>query len=106
MTPFAGVKADVLERGVIAKLATKHGEVAFALDQERQSSRGYYTWAGFQINANDPEGAECFLVDGGFVNWAEKLMSNRKERLLISGMGTERFLVCFKRSGPASSDAR
>jgi hypothetical protein len=99
MTPFAGGKADLLERHVIAKLATKHGEVAFGLDEERQRGRGYYIWAGFRINANDPEGTECFLIDGGFTNWAEKLMSNRKERLLVSGMGTERFLICFKRSG-------
>jgi len=104
MTPFAGGKVDLLERDVIAKLAVKHGEVAFGIDQERQSGRGYYLWAGFQVNAVDPEGTERFLIDGGFTNWAETLMSNRKERLLISGMGTERFLICFKRSGHASSN--
>jgi hypothetical protein len=106
MTPFAGGSADQLERDVIAKMATKHGEVAFGIDHERQSGRGYYRWAGFQINAVDPEGTERFLIDGGFTDWAEKLMSNRKERLLISGMGTERFLICFKTAGPASGGAR
>jgi hypothetical protein len=106
MTPFARGKADLLERDVIAKLATKHGGVAFGLDRQRQSGRGYYIWAGFQFNVVDPEGTERFLIDGGFTNWAERLTSNRKERLLISGMGTERFLICFKRAGPASSDAK
>ena len=30
------------------------------------------------------------LVDGGFVDWTQRLLSDRKERLLISGIGTER----------------
>ncbi len=66
------------------------------MHEERQTGRGYYVWAGFQINVKDPEGREWFLIDGGFTNWTEKLMSDRKEKLLISGMGTERFLLCSK----------
>jgi len=34
-------------------------------------------------------------VDGGFTDWTQQLLSNRKERLLISGMGSERFVFCF-----------
>ena len=96
MTPFAGGRADVLERDVLAGLAAQHPRVAFALDQERLTGRGYYVWAGFQIFVKDSKGAELFLVDGGFTDWTQKLLSDRKERLLISGMGTERFLVCFR----------
>jgi hypothetical protein len=29
------------------------------------------------------------VADGGFVNWTQKLLSNRKQRLLISGAGLE-----------------
>lgn len=96
MTPFAGGQAEVLEREILAHLAKAHPEASFGLDEERQTGRGYYVWAGFQINVKDPEGREWFLIDGGFTNWTEKLMSDRKEKLLISGMGTERFLLCFK----------
>jgi|GEM_PF-4488011 len=39
---------------------------------------------------------DYFLVDGGFTDWTQKLLSNRKERLLISGLGSERLLTCFK----------
>jgi hypothetical protein len=99
MTPFRGGRADILEKEVNEKLAAKHEEVVFGLDEGRQSGRAYYVWAGFQIHVMDAKGAEYFLVDGGFTNWAEKLLNNRKERMLISGMGTERFLFCFKRSG-------
>jgi len=96
MTPFAGGQAEVLERDVITPLRGRHREASFGLDEERQTGRGYYLWAGFQINVKDPEGREWFLIDGGFTDWTEKLMSDRKERLLVSGMGTERFLLCFR----------
>ena len=29
------------------------------------------------------------LIDGGMTDWTARLISNRKERLLISGIGTE-----------------
>ncbi len=55
------------------------------LDDERTSGRGYYTGASFSIDADGMN-----VVDGGFVDWTQRLLSNRKERLLISGVGTER----------------
>ena len=36
---------------------------------------------------------ELFLVDGGEVNWTQKLLVNAKERLVISGLGSERVLM-------------
>jgi hypothetical protein len=30
------------------------------------------------------------LVDGGSTDWTQQLLGNRKERLLISGLGLER----------------
>ena len=32
-----------------------------------------------------PSGKEQELVDGGDVNWTQKLLNNAKERLVISG---------------------
>lgn len=93
---FDGGRAEVLEQRIMAPLRPRHPEATFELDEERQTGRGYYRWAAFQVNVKDPEGHEWFLIDGGFTDWTEKLMSDRKEKLLISGMGTERFLVCFR----------
>jgi hypothetical protein len=103
MTPYSGGQGRVLEHEVMAPLATAHPEASFALDEERQTGRGYYIWAGFQINVKDPEGREWFLIDGGFTDWIQKLMSDRKEKLLISGMGTERFLLCFAATAAGGS---
>jgi len=38
------------------------------------------------------------LVDGGFTTWTQQLLSNRKERLMTSGLGSERFCACFQTS--------
>ncbi len=46
---------------------------------------GYYKTTRFEIRAGD-----LAVVDGGFVDWTQRLLSDRKERLLISGAGLER----------------
>jgi len=72
-----------------------HDNVTFEMDQRRQSGRGYYTDAAFQIWVSNKKNHEYFIVDGGFTDWTQKLLTDRKERLLISGMGSERFIYCF-----------
>jgi hypothetical protein len=57
------------------------------LDPSRESGRAYYVGLCFKIHAGDVE-----LVDGGFTGWTQALLGDRKERLLISGLGTERAL--------------
>jgi hypothetical protein len=41
------------------------------------------------------------LIDGGFTDWTQQLMSNRKERLMTSGLGSERLCACFRNGGNA-----
>lgn len=48
----------------------------------------YYRGIRFSVNLVH-KGSEYNIGDGGFTDWAEKLTSNKKERLLISGLGTE-----------------
>jgi hypothetical protein len=55
------------------------------IDDERESARTYYRGASFGIDADGVN-----LVDGGFTDWTQALLSDRKERLLVSGVGTER----------------
>jgi hypothetical protein len=35
------------------------------------------------------DGGEWEIADGGFVDWTQRLLENKKERLLISGFGLE-----------------
>jgi hypothetical protein len=59
--------------------------VEVALDVSRERGRGYYRSVCFDVRAGDVS-----VVDGGFVDWTQRLLSDRKERLLISGAGVER----------------
>jgi hypothetical protein len=95
VTAWDEQRLDALQTGVLDVLAVKHLDTAFRFDQDRQSGRGYYVGVCFQIHARDRSGKDYFLVDGGCTTWTQQLLSNRKERLLISGLGTERFCACF-----------
>ena len=70
-------------------------------DGQRTSGRGYYLDLCFHIYALAPSGRWLELVDGGSVDWTQKLLSNSKERLLISGIGSER--VCMEFSDQAAA---
>jgi hypothetical protein len=95
LTAFEGALYEPLQAGLLRPLAAAHPEVALGFDQKRTSGRGYYERTGFQIFARDGAGAEHFLVDGGFTDWTQQLLSNRKERLLTSGLGSERLVYVF-----------
>ncbi|MBD2516194.1 hypothetical protein H6G93_14460 [Nostoc sp. FACHB-973] len=96
LTAFDKIRYNALQTCVLEKLATQYPQVTFAFDQERETGRGYYDSAGFHIYGRDSSGTEYFLVDGGFTNWTQQLLNNKKERLLISGIGSERFVLCFR----------
>ncbi|MCC4765541.1 hypothetical protein FXW07_02550 [Methanosarcina sp. DH1] len=53
-----------------------------------ETENSYYQGINFKIIV---EGIE--LVDGGFVDWTQKLLGNKKERLLISGTGIDLQLI-------------
>ena len=55
----------------------------------------YYRALGFHLFARNTAGEEYFLADGGVTDWTQRLLGNRKERLFVSGMGTERLPFCF-----------
>jgi hypothetical protein len=62
---------------------------------QRSSGRGYYLDLCYKIYAVDSSGKRYELVDGGSVDWTQKLLSSKKERLIISGLGTERLVQIF-----------
>jgi hypothetical protein len=88
----AGRHRAALRERVLDRLATAHPGTAFGFDDERTGGRGYYTGASFEVHAITPGGEEAGIVDGGFTSWTAALLSNAKERLLISGLGVE--LLC------------
>lgn len=85
---FDTLAADVRGEGLGAG-------VDVVLDPDRESGRGYYQGLCFKVIARF--GGEWLEVgDGGFVDWTQELLSNRKERLLISGLGVDRLAMAMQ----------
>jgi hypothetical protein len=63
-------------------------------DPERAAGRGYYTGLCFKVLASCADEPVEF-GDGGFVTWTQKLLGNRKERLITSGIGIDRVAVAL-----------
>ncbi len=64
-------------------------DAEIAADPDRTGGRGYYLDLCFKISVDGPAGA-IEVGDGGFTDWTRRLTGNRKERLLISGLGIDR----------------
>jgi len=86
----------VVQSEVVEKLELAHKKVRIGIDQDRKQGRGYYGQLCFKIFATPSKGREQELVDGGDVNWTQKLLNNAKERLIISGCGSERLCELFE----------
>jgi hypothetical protein len=85
----------MVRSGVVEKLQSAYKKVRIGVDQDRKQGRGYYGQLCFKIFATPSKGREHELVDGGDVDWTQKLLNNAKERLIISGCGSERLCELF-----------
>ncbi|MBN2394465.1 MAG: hypothetical protein JXR84_27270 [Anaerolineae bacterium] len=95
LTPNTHV--DRIEVQLFSAIRTEFEDVDCAFDEQRTSGRGYYRDLCFHIHATTPSGQRSELVDGGCVDWTQQFLSNAKERLVTSGIGSER--LCMEFSG-------
>jgi hypothetical protein len=86
--------ADV-ESQLFPSLRRDFPHITFALDPARTHAMSYYRGLCLHTLARDRAGEIQQLGDGGFVDWSQRLSSNGKERLLVSGLGTELLPRCF-----------
>jgi hypothetical protein len=81
-----------LQSDLLEPLAARWPDVTFRMDPERTSGRGYYVDACYKLFAFDSAGQRIELADGGCTTWTRRLISDAKERLVISGLGVDRIL--------------
>jgi hypothetical protein len=86
--------AHPIAERVFATLRPQYPETEFKLNVDRLEGLGYYAGLCLRISPEAPDGARYPVIDGGFTDWTARMMSDRKERLLTSGIGTE--FVCRK----------
>lgn len=98
-----GRRAHTLTEQVLKPLMAHYPDILCELDPNREAGRGYYTGVCFHIYATNAAETELELIDGGFTTWTQQFLSNKKERLLISGLGIERLCSQFNAS-PVSAD--
>jgi hypothetical protein len=90
------VDRERIVRGFASSLGSvfKDANVKVELRDADGNSIGYYKDIRFHIYA--PSGKQAIeLVDGGVTDWTARLLSNNKERVVISGIGTENLLRDF-----------
>jgi hypothetical protein len=86
---------EFVETQLLLAIRSEFEDIECVFDEHRVSGRGYYLDLCFHIHATATSGQRLELVDGGCVNWTQKLLSNAKERLVISGIGSERLCAEF-----------
>ena len=83
-----GLLPEQLEDRVLAPLRGRFPDVLFGLEPARQGGEpGYYVRACFGLWSG-----EVNLADGGFTDWCARLLGDRKERVLTSGIGLDRLV--------------
>jgi hypothetical protein len=91
VTPLpGGPPAAAVEERVLEPLRARFPDVALELDPGREQGRSYYSRAAFAVAIRTPDGERHAVADGGFTDWHATLLSDRRRRLLTSGIGTER----------------
>jgi hypothetical protein len=89
---------DVLEDQLLSPIRSEFENIECLIDDQRTRGRGYYLDFCFMIHASAFSGQRLNLADGGSVNWTQQYLSNAKERLITSGLGSERLCQEFTRA--------
>lgn len=86
-----------VEKKVVIPLKRQFPEVNFLFDFGRIMGIGYYPGLCFKIIADNLHSEMYPLADGGLVDWAQKMLSDKKELMLASGFGSELFCSMFNK---------
>jgi len=82
---------------VINELRSVFPDVMYRFNMERIAGIGYYNGFCFHIHGTTQSGLTLQLSDGGFTDWLKKLLNNKQELLLISGLGEDLIHKMFKK---------
>lgn len=82
----------------LRRLAAELPEARF--DLTRPEGVGYYDGPMLRVVVTDAEGHRYPIGDGGVVDWTQRLLANRKERLVTSGLGLGLLAARFPIVGP------
>jgi hypothetical protein len=87
--PVHDPRLDWMEQRVFVPLRVEFPEAEFRFDLTRLEGLGYYSGLCLRISPQAADGLRYPVIDGGFTDWTARLLGDRKERLLTSGLGSE-----------------
>jgi hypothetical protein len=93
---------DEAEKRVPEVIRALSNDADVETSARREEKTDYYRHFRFNIHATNERSEEYFLVDGGLTSWTAQLLSDRKQYCMTSGMGSERFIFCFRRGAARS----
>jgi hypothetical protein len=85
-------RLQLLKERIVDALAPNFPEAEFRFNLARLEGLGYYTGLCLRISPMAPDGVRYPITDGGFTDWTARLLQDKKERLLTTGIGSE--FVC------------
>ncbi len=84
---------ELLKGGILKHFAKQvHEKIHFMVDQKDVNGMNYYEELRIMINVTNSKNQTLHLVDGGYTDWTRKILSDKKERLFTSCIGTELLL--------------
>jgi hypothetical protein len=87
-----GGRLELVRTGVFEVLRREFPEARFRFNLARLEGLNYYGGLCLRISPEAPDGNRYAITDGGFTDWTARLLEDRKERFLASGIGSE--FVC------------
>ncbi len=82
----------IIIREINKHLKKNMSEIVVDIENRNENDNNqYYRGIQFKLSAIFKD-SEYEIIDGGFVNWSQQLLSDKKERLLTSGLGLD-FLI-------------
>jgi len=83
------IRLNLIKQRIIDPIQTEYPEACFRFNLARLEGLGYYTGLCLRISPAAPDGSRHGIIDGGFTDWTARLLHDKKERLLTSGIGSE-----------------
>jgi len=82
-------RLELVKARIAGILAAELPEAQLRFNFARLEGLAYYGGLCLRISPVVPDGQRYPIVDGGFTDWTARLLGDRKERLLTSGIGSE-----------------
>ncbi len=91
----SGTDRQFLRENLLSPLRQRFAKVNVGWEAATPGGRAYYGHFRFHLYAKHPTLGRKEVGDGGDVDWTRRLLSDQKERMVISGIGSERLCELF-----------